>query len=312
MELRHLRYFRAVAELRSVSKAAQVLHVTQPALSRQIMELERQLGAPLFQRTSRGVDLTPAGAGLYDHLDAVFAQVERIPEIVRTASEAKTMVTVGLPQGLPHDWFLDLLEVVEHELPEVALSLHEATTDQQRQLLQQGLLDLALIHMEPDEGPRLLLLEQGMGIGVPPDSPLAGRSELDFADLDGLTVMAHAVGEIAAEESRLRAASASAQVAVNWVFRRFSEHSWLIARTAHVDGVLVSQESIARHFRGWVWIPVRATDDGRHSRDVIRTWATWKEPAAPPLRAVLGLLRARAVGGHSSPVQQPSTSEATS
>lgn len=312
MELRHLRYFRAVAELRSVSKAANVLHLTQPALSRQIMELERQLGSPLFRRTSRGVDLTPAGAGLYGHLDALFAQVERIPEIVRTASETKALVTVGLPQGLPHDWFLDLLEAVEHDLPEVALSLQEATTDEQRQLLQQGLLDLALIHLEPDEGPRLLLLEQVMGIGVPPHSPLTGRTEIGFADLDGLTVMAHAVGEIAAEESRLRAASAAAQADTNWIFRRFSEHSWLIARTAHVDGVLVTQASIARHFRGWVWIPVRATADGRHNMDLIRTWATWKEPAAPPLRALLGLLRARAVGSHASPVQQPGTPGAAS
>jgi len=158
VELRSLRYFRAVAGLRSVSKAAGVLHLTQPALSRQIMELERELGHRLFERTARGVELTPAGTGLYHHLDAVFTQVERIPEIVRTAGQGKVPVTVGLPQGLPHEWFLGVLEAVEGNLPQVALSLHEATTDEQRHLLQRGLLDLALIHLQPADGPGLLLL----------------------------------------------------------------------------------------------------------------------------------------------------------
>lgn len=296
VELRSLRYFRAVAELRSVSKAAGVLHLTQPALSRQIMELERELGYRLFERTARGVELTPAGTGLYHHLDAVFTQVERIPEIVRTAGQGKVPVTVGLPQGLPHEWFLGVLEAVEGNLPQVALSLHEATTDEQRHLLQQGLLDLALIHLQPTDGPGLLLLEQVMGVAVPPTSPLAGRPEIGFADLDGLTVMAHAVGEIAAEEMRLRAASAAAGVTTNWVFRRFSEHSWLIGRTAHVDGVVLTEASATRHWPGWRWVPVRASGEGRHNMDVIRTWAAWKEPAAPPLRALLELLQPHAVG----------------
>jgi DNA-binding transcriptional LysR family regulator len=241
------------------------------------------------------VELTAAGTGLYRHLDAVFTQVERIPEIVRTAVQEKIPVTVGLPQGLPHDWFLDVLEEAERELPGVAVSLHEATTDEQRQMLQQGLLDLALIHLQPTDGPRLLLLEQVMGIGVERSSPLAARAAIGFADLDGLTVMAHAVGEIAAEEMRLRAASAAAGVTINWVFRRFSEHSWLIARTARVDAVLLTEASASRHLPGWRWIPVRASGDARHIMDVIRTWAAWKEPAAPPLRALLDLLGARAV-----------------
>lgn len=295
VELRQLRYFRAVAELRSVSKAARVLHITQPSLSRTVMDLERELGCRLLERTSRGVELTPAGVGLHAHLDAVFTQLERIPEVVRTAAGARTLVTVGVPQGLPHEWFLALLDAVEHELPHLALSLHEATTDEQRQLLQRGLLDLALIHLPPDEGPSLLMLEQVLGIAVAPDSPLAVREAIGFDALDGLTVMAHAVGEIAAEEQRLRAASAAAHVTTHWVFRRFSEHSWLIARTARVDAVLLSEASAARHLPSWVWIPVRAGAEGRHNMDVIRTWAAWREPASPAVRALVGLLRARAV-----------------
>lgn len=290
MELRHLRYFAAVAELRSVSKAAGVVRITQPSLSRQIMELERKLGYALFRRTARGVDMTPAGTGLYRYLPAVFAHLERIPEVVRTAAETKELVTVGVPQGLPHEWFLELVEAIEEQLPNLTLSLHEATTDEQRQLLQKGLLDLALLHLQAPESHSLLLLQQPMGIAVAQASPLAERSEVQFSELNGLTVMAHAVGEIATEELRLRSASAAAGVDTQWVFRRFSEHSWLIARTAKVDAVLLTQASAARHLPDWAWIPMIATDEEGQSPD-IRTWATWSEPTTPVLRELLDVIK---------------------
>jgi DNA-binding transcriptional LysR family regulator len=286
MELRHLKYFERVAQLRSVSKAAGVLHMTQPSLSRQIMELEKELDHRLFNRTSRGVELTAAGHGLYRHLSVVFAEIDRIPEVVRTAAQSRELLRVGVPQGLPHDWFLPRLEVVEEQLPTVSLSLQETTTDEQRQLLQNGLIDLALLHMEAPEAESVLLLEQAMGIAVTASSPLASMSHIGFEELDGLTVMAHAVGEIAAEEVRLRAASAEAGVNTNWVFRRFSEHSWLIARTAQVDAVLLTEASCARNLPGWTWIPVRLKGGPQGTLD-IRTWATWNEPASAALRQVV-------------------------
>lgn len=290
MELRHLTYFAKVAQLRSVSKAATVLQMTQPSLSRQIMELERELGFRLFDRSSRGVMLTAAGTGLYRHLDAVFAQIERIPEVVRIAAKNREMIRIGVPQGLPHGWFLSLLDTVETRIPSVAVSLHEATTDEQRQLLQNGLIDLALIHLEAPEANYVLLLEQEMGIAVTAGSPLAGYSEIDFAQLDGLTVMAHAVGEIAAEESRLRAAAEKVGVNTQWTFRKFSEHSELIAITAKVDAVLLTEASAGRHLPQWKWIPVRVTDEQRLDL-AIRTWAAWNEPASTKLQAIVALMK---------------------
>lgn len=256
------------------------------------MELERELDCRLFNRTSRGMELTAAGTGLYRHLDAVFAEIERIPEVVQTAAQNKDLLRVGVPQGLPHHWFLKLLEDVEAQVPNVALSLHEATTDEQRQLLQNGLIDLALIHLQPSEASSVLVLEQTMGIAVQPDSPLADTDGFSFGQLNGLKVMAHAVGEIATEEIRLRSASAAAGVTTNWIFRKFSEHSWLIARTAKVDAVLLTEASAKRHFPGWPWIPARAeADEGNSDTNLnIRTWATWNEPAGPVLRRVLEVI----------------------
>ncbi|MDJ0351069.1 LysR family transcriptional regulator [Cryobacterium sp. PH29-G1] len=294
MELRHLRYFSKVASLRSVSQAALALNITQPALSRQIKDLERSLGYVLFDRTPRGVTLTAAGAGLFAHCETVFAQVERIPEVLRTAAQNRVMLHVGVPQGLPYDWFLGLLRAVDGHVPTIALTLHEATTDEQWQMLQSKLVDVALIHREaPEAGGSLLLMKQEIGVAVTADSPLAHLPQVGFAQLDGLSVMAHAVGEIATQEIRLRAAATAAGVTMQWVFRRFSEHSGLIALTAKVDAVLLTQSSAARHLPDWVWIPVRAERDPSFDL-AISTWATWNEPHTSHVESLLAVMRSEA------------------
>lgn len=290
MEIRHLSYFRTVADLRSFTKAALALHTTQPSLSRQVKDLEKELGHQLFQRTSVGVELTRAGEGLYSHLDNVLSPIEQIAEVVRVAAEAKELIRVGVPQGLPHGWFNIRLNKMERNLPHVALSLQEATTDEQRRLLQKGELDLALLHVQSRGAETALVLEQEMGLAVPETSPLSEKELLHFSQFESLKIMAHAVGEIAAEERRLRNASLEAGVTVNWVFRRFSEHSWLIAKTASVDGILVTRASAERHIPEWRWIPIWGVlESGQQMR--IQTWATWNEPTSLGLQRVVEILK---------------------
>jgi DNA-binding transcriptional LysR family regulator len=290
MELRQLTYFSKVAEVRSVSKAATLLHMTQPSLSRQILALERELGHPLFDRTPHGLEPTPAGLSLQRHLDSVFAQVERIPEVVRTAGQNLQLVRIGVPQGLPEKWGLAMLEAVDTQLPHVRISLHEATTEEQRQLLQNGLIDIALIHMDAPELVCEFILEQRMGIAVVPDSRLASHKTVTFAQLDGLKVMAHAVGEVNVEVSRLQAASAAAHADTEWLFRRFSEHSWLIALASKVDAVLMTEASAARHLSRWTWIPVKDRDATGHDLDIC-TWAARRDPAPHHLRIVIDVMK---------------------
>lgn len=290
MELRQLTYFSKVAELRSVSKAAKALHITQPSLSRQIMSLEREIGFRLLDRTSHGVELTPAGRGLQRHLEGIFAQLERIPEVVRTASHSQELIRVGVPKGLPDDWGRALLRVTEERVPHVRLSLHEATTEEQRQLLRDAHIDIGLIHTDAPELRCVQLFVQQMGVSVPPDSPLAQHSSITVAHLDRLRVMAHAIGEINVEEGRLRAASADAAANIEWLFRRFSEHSRLIALASKVDAVLVTRTSAARHFAEWVWIPVTRSDDSKAKLD-IRTWAAYVEPARSIVSQVVALMK---------------------
>src|SRR5258708_27816051 len=84
MELRHLRYFIAVADAGSLTVAAQrILHTSQPSLSRQIQDLENEVGTPLLTRRARGIDLTPAGRAFRDHARSVLSQVEAAVEAAR-------------------------------------------------------------------------------------------------------------------------------------------------------------------------------------------------------------------------------------
>ncbi|WP_019807908.1 LysR family transcriptional regulator [Saccharomonospora halophila] len=297
MELRQLTYFGKVAEVRSFSKAAAILHMTQPSLSRQIMALERELGQTLLDRTPQGVEPTPAGLGLLDHLNTVFEQVERIPEVVRTAGEQVRLVRVGVPQGLPQPWGFALLDALARRTPSVRVSLHEATTEEQRQLLQNGLIDVGLLHTEASEVHCERLFTQRMGVAVPRGSALADRRTVTLADLDGLRVMAHAAGEVDVEVSRVREASAAAGAETEWLFRRFSEHSWLIALASGVDAVLVTQSSATRHLPDWSWISVAGRDAEGNDLD-IDTWAAWREPVPAPVRGVVDVMRSISATAH--------------
>src|ERR1700732_5590425 len=97
MELRHLRYFVAVAEAGSLTVAAeQKLHTSQPALSRQIRDLEDEVGAQLLTRTARGIDLTPAGRAFLEHARVALSQVEAAAEAARRgAHPAKPCFSLG-------------------------------------------------------------------------------------------------------------------------------------------------------------------------------------------------------------------------
>ena len=96
MELRHLRYFVAVAESGSLTVAARKLHTSQPSLSRQIRDLEDEVGTPLLTRRARGVDLTPAGRAFLDHARSVLSQVQAASEAARrVAGPSKPCFAMG-------------------------------------------------------------------------------------------------------------------------------------------------------------------------------------------------------------------------
>jgi LysR family hca operon transcriptional activator len=121
IELRHLRYFVAVAEAGSLTVAAQrKLFTSQPSLSRQIRDLEDEVGAQLLTRSARGIELTPAGRGFLDRARLVLSQVEAAADAARgIAHPAKPCFVMGFLTGHELTWMPEALQILRDELPNI-------------------------------------------------------------------------------------------------------------------------------------------------------------------------------------------------
>ncbi|MBV7427359.1 LysR family transcriptional regulator [Acidovorax sp. sif0715] len=147
MELRQLRYFVGVSEAGSLLQASSRLHVAQPALGQQISALEHELGAQLFDRSSRGMSLTEAGKLFLTHARIVLADAERARGAVRdSATEPNGDVAIGLPTTVAMVATLPILSACRSRFPKIRLKLVEAYSGFLREWLQSGRLDLALLY----------------------------------------------------------------------------------------------------------------------------------------------------------------------
>ncbi|SDD50493.1 LysR family transcriptional regulator, nitrogen assimilation regulatory protein [Variovorax sp. CF079] len=146
MELRQLRYFIGASEAGSLLKASTRLHVAQPALGQQIAALESEVGAQLFNRSSRGVTLTDAGKVFLDHARVVLSDIERARDAVRELdSVPRGEVAIGLPTTVGLTATVAILGACRTRLPEVRLKVVEAYSGFLREWLQSGRLDLAVL-----------------------------------------------------------------------------------------------------------------------------------------------------------------------
>ena len=145
MELRQLRYFIAVAEERSFSRAAQRLHISQPPLSTQIMTLEEELGIRLFDRSNRGVSLTAAGSVFYDEMRAVLVRLEHGKTRARQAGQGHAgTLSIGFVSIADYGILPPTLKEFRNRFPAVQVQLHELTTDIQIREMRAGRLDLGI------------------------------------------------------------------------------------------------------------------------------------------------------------------------
>ncbi|NRR30898.1 LysR family transcriptional regulator [Oxalobacteraceae bacterium] len=146
MELRQLRYFVAIVDQGSLSRAALVLHVAQPALTQQLRQLEQELGGQLLLRSPQGVQSTDAGRVFYEHAQAILKQVEDARSAVTQSAERPSgSVSLGLPQSISGALALPLLNAVRSQYPEIALQLTEELTGSLAEQLKSGRLNLAVL-----------------------------------------------------------------------------------------------------------------------------------------------------------------------
>src|ERR1700683_2427650 len=145
VELRHLRYFVIVAEEQNVTRAAERLHVSQPPLSRQIRDLEQELGVGLFRRTAKSLALTEAGKIFLNEARAVLLRAEKAVQTVRAvASGGRGQLRVGYAPSLTVELLPQALRSFERECPGVRVTLHDLSTEECVQRLTNRKLDVAL------------------------------------------------------------------------------------------------------------------------------------------------------------------------
>src|ERR1700732_54738 len=191
MELRHLRYFIAVAEAGSLTVAAeQTLHTSQPSLSRQIRDLEDEVGTQLLARNARGIELTPAGRAFLDHARSVLSQVEAAAEAARrVAHPPKPCFTKGFLTGPGMKWMPEALRILRDELPNIDVMVSSQYSPLLADGLSKGKIDAAFLRREkgvPGLAFRVLVKEPLVVI-LPTDHHLAALKAISARDLAGET-----------------------------------------------------------------------------------------------------------------------------
>ncbi|MEU6654172.1 LysR family transcriptional regulator [Streptomyces sp. NPDC046900] len=191
MDLRHLRYFVAVAEERHFGRAAERLHMAQPPLSQQIRQLEAELGVDLFHRTTRRVDLTAAGRAYLKRARAILAEVDDAARLARrVAAGAVGHLTIGCVGSATYSLLPALSRRLSLELPGVDFSFRgEMLAPDQVEALRTGAIDVALLRPPLADLSLTVrtLRHDRLVVAVPADHPLAKRSRLrahDLADAD--------------------------------------------------------------------------------------------------------------------------------
>jgi LysR family nitrogen assimilation transcriptional regulator len=146
MELRQLRYFVAIVDHGSLSRAALVLHVAQPALTQQLRQLEDELGAQLLHRSAQGVLSTDAGKVFYEHAQAILKQVaDARSAVAQSTTRPSGSVTLGLPHSISGALALPLLMAVRASYPEITLQLTEELSGNLAEQLKSGRINLAVL-----------------------------------------------------------------------------------------------------------------------------------------------------------------------
>ncbi len=182
MELRHLRYFVAVAEEGSLTNAAERrLHTAQPSLSRQIRDLELEVGVKLLVRGARGVELTAAGRTFLDHARLALLQVEAAGEAARRAAQPeKATFMIGFLTGHEVVWLPHALRILREEAPGIEITLASQSSPELAGALMRGKVDVAFLRRET-QAPGVafkFMIKEPLVAMVPTGHRLASRKEI--------------------------------------------------------------------------------------------------------------------------------------
>jgi DNA-binding transcriptional LysR family regulator len=179
MELRHLRYFVAVAEEKNFTRAAERLHIAQPPLSRQIQQLEEMLGVTLIEKGTRPVKLTEAGHFFLAHAKPLLDQVGELKAMTQRIGKLERTLSVGFVASTLYGLLPDIIRRYRDRNPEVEVTLNEMTTVEQIKALKDGRIDVGFGRLKSEDTSirRILLREERMVVALFPGHRLAASNE---------------------------------------------------------------------------------------------------------------------------------------
>ena len=193
MEIRVLRYFLAIVREESITKAAELLHITQPTLSRQIAQMEEDMGVKLFDRGTRKIVLTNEGLLLRRRAEEILELVDKTErELAEQDEKVEGTVSIGCGDLAAVQMLPELIKKFRERYPAVNFDLYTATADHIKDRMDRGLTDIGLllepINMEKYDYIRLNREEQWVAV-IPPDSPLAKLEYITPEDLRGMPLI---------------------------------------------------------------------------------------------------------------------------
>jgi DNA-binding transcriptional LysR family regulator len=294
MELRQLEYFVAVTEEANFTRAAQRVHVAQPAVSAQVAKLERELGQPLLDRSRRDVRPTAAGAAVLPYARAALAAVADARAAVEELTDlVRGSVTIGTVTAHNVD-MAALLADFHSAHPAVEITLGTDDSDTLLDGVRSGRLDLAIASIASDEVPEGLAVavttDEAIDAAVASDDPWARRRSVPLTALAERTLIALPVGT--GIRRRLDEACAAAGIAVRIAFEASTPQE-LAALAARGLGVAIVPQSVSRNHAGLHALPITPELRGR----LALVWRA-SGPVSPAARVLIGLARARLrVGG---------------
>jgi DNA-binding transcriptional LysR family regulator len=284
MELRHLRYFVAVAEELNFRRAAERLHVTRPALSKQIKDLEAQAGVRLLERDTVRVSLTDAGAIFLAASRNILADVGRAIELARGAQDGRQgQLRIGSAGQIASGFLPEALKAFGDEFPGVEVSFVEMTPVEQLAALADDGIHLAFAYgRDAGRTPGLssmLLVTSRFGVAVSKRHPFARRPSLRLADLAGAAMLC--VGEASASPHRREIRRIHGEEgAVPGTIRQIPGFESLLTMIAADQGLSLLPELLdLRQSHGIITVPLLL----EKAKPDFTMWAVWKTGAPSPL-----------------------------
>ncbi len=287
MELRQLEYFVAVAEERNFTRAAERVHISQSGVSAQIRQLERELGAELFDRSARTATLTAAGRAALDHARATLAAAGAVGQAVDEVTDlVRGQLVVGMVIGCTVTPLFDALSAFHRAHPGVEISLLEDNSDRLVEAVRAGTVDLALVGTAtaaPEGLEALTIISERLVVAVPAGHPLAEQRRVVLRDLVDRPIVCMPPG------TGLRTLfdrACAAQGLHPTIALQASAADAIADLAARGLGVAVLSESMAASYRDRV---VARTIDDVETPALLAL--VWKGTHSPAVRELLGQCR---------------------